>query len=60
MVREWFDSEEGREVMAQAMQRFQDKTYLVESSHRYHCGGSEYVFLLPHILAVIDDEEAAR
>lgn len=27
--------------LAKAMQRFQNETWAVENSHRYHCGGSE-------------------
>lgn len=60
VIAEWFTSEEGSRVMAGALQRFQDHTYLDENNHRYHCGGSEYPHLRVHVLAVLSEREATE
>lgn len=40
-----------RELLASAMQAFQDHTYLDENNHRYHCGGSEADLLWAYLVA---------
>lgn len=40
--------------LSDAMQRFQDATYLDEDNHRYHCGGSEAFRLAPYLAAALE------